>query len=265
VIQLNLGLDSVVFIDDNPVERARVRGAPPPGLVTQWPTDKLLYEKALKELTCFDTATISSEDRARTAMYVSERLRGEARGTSQSLDEHLASLGLNVRSEPLSSSNVQRAVQLLNKTNQMNLTTRRMTELEFRSWAGQAGHSVFVFRVADRFGDHGLTGLASLSIKGADAYIADFVLSCRVLGRGVEEAMLRCLAESARVRGSERLIAVCHPTPRNQPCQTFFRTVSGFTASDDTSFTCSLLSPFPLPTHVTLEAPVELVSAESST
>ena len=259
---LNLGLDSVVFIDDNPVERARVREALPQVLVPEWPADKLLYEKALKELTCFDAAVISSEDRARTTMYVSDRLRSESSRLAESLEEHLASLGLRVISEPLGPGNLQRAAQLLNKTNQMNLTTRRLTEQELHRWANAEGNTVFVFRVSDRLGDHGLTGLASLAVNGSTANICDFVLSCRVLGRGVEEAILHGLTERARQLRAARVLAVCRPTPKNGPCQEFFKERSRFAAGDGGVFEWSAADVYPVPSHIVLE---QVVGAESGT
>lgn len=250
---LNLGLDSVVFIDDNPVERARVCEALPQVLVPEWPADKLLYEKALKELTCFDPAVVSSEDRARTTMYVSDRLRTDSSRFAESLEEHLASLDLRVTCEPLGPANLQRAAQLLNKTNQMNLTTRRLTEQELHRWANIEGNGVFVYRVSDRFGDHGLTGLASFTMNGSTANICDFVLSCRVLGRGVEESMLHDLTGRARQLCAARVLATCRPTPKNGPCQEFFRTRSRFAAGEGGVFAWTAADVYPVPSHIVLQ------------
>src|SRR4029453_2193787 len=133
--ELNLGLNSLVFIDDNPAERMRVREALPDVLVPEWPADRLLYERALAELTCFDTLMLTEEDQARTRMYVAERERKIARQSVQSLDAYLATLGLTVTVERMDRSNVARAAQLLNKTNQFNLTTRRMPEARYMEWA----------------------------------------------------------------------------------------------------------------------------------
>jgi FkbH-like protein len=231
VSELNLGLESVVFIDDNPAERARVREGLPKVLVPEWPQDKLLYEQALTELTCFDTATVSAEDRARTRSYVSEREREAVKQSAQSVEEYLALLGLTVDVEPLNRSNLPRAVQLLNKTNQLNLNTRRFSEAQYDEWASAAANRVMVFRVRDRFDDYGLTGLASLSVNGTEAEVQDFVLSCRVMGRGVERTMLHAIVEQARILGAARVVATYSPTPRNGPVKTFFDEGSDF-ASD---------------------------------
>ena len=251
--ELNLGLQSVVFLDDNPAERARVREALPEVLVPEWPADALLYEKALKELTCFDTAVVSTEDRARTAMYVADRQRTELKGLAQSVDEYLTSLQLEITCDRLGPADLQRAAQLLNKTNQMNLATRRLTEPEFQRWAEAPGHHVFVFRVEDRFGDHGLTGLASVAVSGAAAEVSDFVISCRVLGRGVEETMLHCLADCAREQGCQRLEAVYRRTAKNSPCLEFFRAKSRFASThEEGPFTWPLEEPYAAPGHVAI-------------
>jgi FkbH-like protein len=135
VRELNLGLDSVVFIDDHPVERARVREALPEVLVPEWPEDKRLYVQALLGLDCFDKPALTDEDRQRTQMYVQERKRTEARSSVGSMDEWLASLNMVVTVYPLDQGNLARVAQLLNKTNQMNLSTRRLSEPELLAWA----------------------------------------------------------------------------------------------------------------------------------
>ncbi len=250
--ELRLGLEAVVFIDDNPAERARVREALPQVLVPDWPADKLLYEKALVELTCFDTATLSAEDRGRTRSYVSQRARDDLQQSAQSIEEYLAALALRVTVEPLGPGNLPRAAQLLNKTNQMNLTTRRLTEGQLLAWAETQGQKTFVFRVADRFDDYGLTGIASLARAGEKGDLADFVLSCRVMGRGVEQAMLHAVAEHARALGLEQLVAGYQPTARNEPCKKFFDEKSGFTAVEGVGYVWDLHRPYPAPGHVTI-------------
>jgi FkbH-like protein len=252
--ELKLGLESMVFIDDNRAERARVREALPEVFVPEWPADKLLYEQALAELTCFDSLTLTEEDHARTRMYVSERERKSARESAQSLESYLASLGLTVAVERLGPSNVARAAQLLNKTNQLNLTTRRMTEARYLQWAASGGQDVFVFRVSDRFDDYGLTGIASVSVNGAQGDLSDFLLSCRVMGRGVEQTMLHVIAEHARSLGLARLVATRIPTERNAPCKYFFDEHSGFARSEDgVRYVWELFGPYPLPEHVGLQ------------
>jgi FkbH-like protein len=248
--EVNVGLDAVVFLDDNPVERARVRQALPQVLVPEWPADRLLYARALAELTCFDATAISEEDQARTRMYVSQRQRNAARASAASMEDYLASLELRVLVEPLGPANLVRAAQLLNKTNQMNLTTRRLTESQLLAWTQEEGHHTFIFRVSDRFDDYGLTGLASLASDGEVGHVVDFVLSCRAIGRGVEEAMLAMLAECAARLGLRRLMARYVPTPRNAPCLAFFDERSGMTAGAEGSYAWDLRRPYPVPGYV---------------
>jgi FkbH-like protein len=262
--ELNLGLEAVVFIDDSPVERARIREALPAVYVPEWPADKLLYEKALVELNCFDSVAIGEEDRARTRMYVSERSRQAARASVQSLEEYLRSLELKLIAERLSPATLQRAAQLLNKTNQLNLTTRRMTERQLTEWAEADGHQVYVFRVADRFDDYGLTGIASLEVDGDAVYVADFVMSCRVIGRGVEQGIMHVLIEHAREAGRKQLVADYAPTPLNAPCKLFFDDHSNLTRlSDGDRYVWDLLQPYPAPDHMTIQHVGEAICTAS--
>src|SRR5262249_40773243 len=134
--------------------------------------------------------SLTKEDRNRARHYVSERQRLDLKNSVPSIDDWLQSLEMHVVAERLSASNLPRACQLLNKTNQMNLSTRRMTEEELREWVADPAHQFWTFRVSDRFGDAGLTGIISLAKEGAKAEIIDFILSCRIIGRKVEETML---------------------------------------------------------------------------
>ncbi|MBE7551668.1 MAG: HAD-IIIC family phosphatase [Anaerolineales bacterium] len=251
VSELNLGLQSVVFIDDNPIERARVREALPEVLVPEWPPDKMLYKSALLSLRCFDTPFMSQEDLAKAGMYVSERQRQGLKNVVGSLDEWLKSLNLVVTREALNETNLSRTAQLLNKTNQMNLTTRRMTEAELADWAGQENHRLWTFRVSDRFGDTGLTGIASLEIEGTAGRIVDFVLSCRVMGRKVEEMMLATVIHHARALGLTEVYARYIPTPKNKPCLSFFEQ-SGMAANGDNIFIWQLDRSYPTPPQIAL-------------
>jgi FkbH-like protein len=248
--ELNLGLDAAVFIDDNPAERARIRQALPEVLVPDWPADKLLYEKALTELTCFDALAISQEDRARTQMYVSERLRQDSRASTQSLEEYLLSLDLRVQVERLGPGNIKRAAQLLNKTNQMNLRTRRLSEAEFLEWGQCSANASYVFRVVDRFDDYGLTGLGSFTLVDSTAQVHDFVLSCRVMGRGVEQAIVNSLIESARAMGAKRLAMEYLPTARNGPCKAFLEQQSHATQTAGAVYGWDTSVPYPAPAHI---------------
>jgi FkbH-like protein len=234
VSDLNLGLQSVIFIDDNPFERARVREALHEVLVPEWPEDKMLYKSALLSLRCFDTPSISKEDLERTRMYVSERKREVLKRSINSLDEWLKSLKIRVIIEELNKANIKRTTQLLNKTNQMNLTTRRMAESELVDWAGQSNRKLWTFRVSDKFGGSGLTGIISLEVRNKTGRIVDFVLSCRVMGRKVEETMLYTVIKHAQSVGLDEIYAKYIQTPRNKPCLEFLKN-SGFIYKEEES------------------------------
>jgi FkbH-like protein len=220
-------------------------------LVPEWPQDKRLYPSALLAMNCFETAGVTTEDRTRTAMYSAERRRDALKTESASLDQWLHALQTRVAVASLDAANSGRVAQLLNKTNQFNLRTRRCTEVELTDWASAPGHVLLACRVRDRFGDSGIVGIASVSLAGSEAHIEDFVLSCRVMGRGVEEAMLHALSESARRRGAARLVATHAPTPKNAPCLEFFRR-SGLCEVSRGCFIWSLDDSYPLPRHVEL-------------
>jgi FkbH-like protein len=251
--ELNLGLQSVVFIDDNPVERARVREALPEVFVPEWPEDKHLYASTLLSLRCFDSLTISGEDLARTTMLQAERERTSLMSSSLgSVDEWVKSLHMTLTVDALSASNLARTTQLLNKTNQMNLSTRRLSENELREWASAPGRELWTLRVADRFGDSGLTGIVSIEADGKQGRVVDYILSCRVMGRKVEEALLHVAVRAAQKRGLEQLHAKLLPTAKNKPCKTFWLR-SGFDQVTDNHFVWDLSKDYPVPAQLELK------------
>jgi len=249
---LNLGLQSVVFIDDNPHERERVRTALPEVFVPDWPDDPTAFPQALRSLRCFDRPTTSAEDLNRTALYQTDRRRDELLASVGSLDEWIRDLRVVVKSEQLGPGNVARSAQLLNKTNQMNLTTRRLSETELLHWAGDEAHQTWCFTVSDRLGDAGLTGLVSIALDGDEATLVDYVLSCRVMGRRVESAMLHVASTVAANLGCRRLVAELVPTPKNDPCRRFFEG-SGLSRTDERIYEWDLGTVFPAPADITVE------------
>lgn len=251
--ELNLGLSSMVFIDDSPTERGRVREALPEVLVPEWPATPMQYVDALLDLGCFETVALTDEDRQRSAMYAAEAERALERREAGSAAEWLRRLELRVQVEALSARNLPRAVQLLNKTNQMNLSTRRLGAAELEAWLRAGPRWMWTFRVRDRFGDSGLTGLASLELRWGTAVLVDFVLSCRVFGRSVEDAMLHVVTRFAAGLGARRLIAEFLPTGRNGPCLRFLE-ASRLRREGERCFAWDLPAPYPLPDGVDLLA-----------
>jgi FkbH-like protein len=256
VKELNLGLQSTVFIDDNPTERGRVREALPEVLVPEWPTDPSRFADALRQLDCFDRASITSEDRERTQMYVQERARRGSLEIASSPEDWLASLGVKVRIDPLSAANIKRVVQLLNKTNQLNLRTRRCTEKELMQWLeGGKSRNLVSLTVADRFGDVGLTGIVSWEQIGSTLEIVDYVLSCRAMGRQVEQLMVYLAAQAAARASCDTLVARLVPTAKNRPCLEFWQN-SGFTENGQNVFQWTTDRSYPKPAFIALEGDV---------
>lgn len=248
--ELKLGIDAAVFIDDNPAERSLVAEALPGILVPDWPADVTGAAAALDALDCFDTVSITEEDRVRAHLYAAERRRAQTTPThGTSHEDWLAGLGVQVEATPLAPANLTRSAQLFNKTNQMNMATRRMTADELAAWAEQPGHAVLTFRVSDRFGDYGLTGIIGLQLDGASAHLTDFLLSCRVMGRGVEQSMLHSAAQWATDQGAQNLVARFVPSERNRPCKEFWET-SGFSQPQSNRFEWDLSQPFPAPANI---------------
>lgn len=218
----------------------------PEVVVPEWPADPVLYATALNALPWFDLAALSTEDRRRGRMYAEERARRAELSAAGSLDDWLASLQQRAIFRPPSAGDLARATQLMNKTNQLNLSTRRLSEAELMAWAAGPRRRLWTVRVEDRFGDSGLTGLVSVELAGAEARIVDFVLSCRVMGRHVEQAMIFAAARYARECGAGRLLARHLPTERNGPTLMVLRQ-SGLAERGDGAFVWDCRNEYPLP------------------
>lgn len=248
---LNLGLQSFVFIDNDRVERARVREALPEVLVPEWPEDPMSYRQALCAMGCFDTPALTQADANRTELYAAEREREQFKSQVGSLEEWLKTLDMRVRVEPLSRTNLPRVAQLFNKTNQMNLSTRRLTADELLAWTADGNRRLWAFTVSDRFGDAGLTGVISLEADNDRGRIVDFILSCRVMGRKVENTMLHVAARHARQLGLRSIEACYLETPKNKPCLEFWER-SGFQRDDSNRFVWTMDREYALPEEIRL-------------
>jgi FkbH-like protein len=216
---LNIGLDALVFLDDNPAERAQMRAALPMVAVPELPNDPAWYPWMLASAGYFEAVTFSEEDRLRAASYAADASRAEVMTKTRDLGEYLSSLEMVLENKPFDAEGRQRVVQLINKSNQFNLTTRRYTEAEIA--AAQADETVFTLqtRLMDRFGDLGMIGVVigrPAEHLSAPAWELDtWLMSCRVLGRKVEPGMLDAVVEAARAKGVKWLIGVYKPTPKN--------------------------------------------------
>jgi len=193
--ELNLSLDSTVFLDDSPFERARVREMLPEVLVPELPKNPTDYNTFLSKLRCFDKVHITKEDKVRSNLYQSESKRTKLKQEIKSVPDWIKTLSLSVTIENIKNENTPRAIQLLNKTNQMNLSTRRLNEKEFNNWIKVKSNNLWTIRASDKFGDYGIIGILGISINKTTATLVDFVLSCRVVGRYIEESMIEFLKE----------------------------------------------------------------------
>ena len=222
VHELNLGLSSVLFLDDNPVERARVKEFLPEVKVPDWPANKLLYDQFLRALPGLDPGASSAEDALRTQLYADERARERSKASIADVDSWLRSLEMRVEAGPVSESDHARVHQLFGKTNQFNLTTRRLSDAELRALRAHPDHVIWSFRVSDRFGDAGLTGVLGMDLSHPHkAVISDLILSCRVMGRQVEETMLHVAHRIAKDAGRSLLEVGYVATPKNRPILEF--------------------------------------------
>ena len=222
--ELNLGLDSFIFLDDNPVECAEVRAGCPEVLTLRLPIDGDI-ERFLEHVWAFDRLRVTSEDQQRTAMYKQEAERARFQKEAPTIEEFLDGLELRITIAEPSNDQVTRVAQLTQRTNQFNFTTVRRNDGEIQR-LGESGLECRAVEVGDRFGDYGLVGVMIFGARGETLEIDTFLLSCRVLGRGVEHRMLSELGEIARDRGLSRVVATLIPTKKNQPARDFLNQVA---------------------------------------
>lgn len=218
--ELNLGLDAFVFIDDNPVECGQMRAELPQVVTIQLPADSALIEPMLRNLWTFDKLVTTAEDANRTRMYRENTARRALESTVGDIGQFMAALELKIDIGAPDDDEWPRIEQLTQRTNQFNFTTRRQTLAQLKALQAE-GATVLKVRVSDRFGDYGLVG-AMVAHRDADALTVDnLMLSCRVLGRGVEHAMLRRLGDSAAQSALKYVNLPYIPTPRNEPARAF--------------------------------------------
>lgn len=215
--ELKLGPDSMVLFDDNPVERAEVQANAPEVRVIEVPPEPWRYAESLWECPWFDQIALSQEDRARPQMYRAEQARRTYAGSCVSVEQFLSGLEMVVSTGHANRASLGRIAQLVNKTNQFNLTTRRRSLTELTALSEDPEWRVRWVRVRDRFGDHGMVGVGILRREQERGVVDTLLLSCRILNRRVEEALLAALAEDARRLGCTQLIGEYRPTKRNTP------------------------------------------------
>jgi FkbH-like protein len=231
--KLSIGTDALAFFDDNPAEREWVRSQMPEVAVIEVPRSPADYAAALEDCECFDSPVVSSDDLQRAVMYQQQEQRRTLSDSSGTVEDFLRSLNMRVQVGHVSADSLDRVVQLLAKTNQFNLTTRRHTSADITRLL-EAGAIVLWARVSDRFGDNGLTGVA-IAVPEAEMTswrIDSLLLSCRVIGRQIETGLLSALAREIAQRGAQQLIGEFLPSGKNSQVSDFFAR-HGFTSADD--------------------------------
>lgn len=223
--ELQLGLDSFIFVDDNERECAEMQASRPEVLTLPLPANAERIPDFLRHVWAFDRLQVTAEDRQRTEMYVQGLERARLERQAKTLGEFIAALQLQVDIQPLKPEHLPRAAQLTQRTNQMNTTTIRRTEADIQALLRSGRHEAYTVTVKDRFGSYGLTGLAIVEIAPPVLRVDTFLLSCRVLGRGVEHQLLSWLGKTALAKGLAKVEVPFHPTQRNRPALLFLESI----------------------------------------
>jgi FkbH-like protein len=213
--ELGIGLDSLVFADDNPAERALVQAQVPEVTVPELGRDVAGYLRTIDRSVCFETISLSGDDLGRGAHYAANAERSELQGRFDSYQDYLLSLEMTAEIAPFQPPYLERISQLANKTNQFNLTTRRYTLGEIKAVAGDERYLALYGRLRDRFGDNGLVSVLIGEQRRDELHIDLWLMSCRVLKRGMEYAMFDALVEQARGRGVAVLCGDFIPSAKN--------------------------------------------------
>lgn len=259
--ELSLGLDHMLLIDDSAHERAWVRDQIPELLVPDLPVDSSLYADWVGSLPSLLVLRQTAEDTRRTERYHETRTRDAYRSSVGSVEDFLRGLQLRVRIELVNDDTMGRVVQLLAKTNQFNLTTRRHDEATLRRRIEGKGWRVYTMHVADRFGDFGLTAIGIVTCESRVWHLDSFLLSCRVIGKSVETALLARIAADARSHGAPELTAEFIDSGRNQVAAAFL-TNHGFRVDVDGRAHRLLSEPGPVwPNWIAADGPVSAMAA----
>jgi FkbH-like protein len=212
---LGLGLDSFVFVDDNPAEIEIVKQFAPEVTTILLGDDPAGYVAQLADCRLFEPTSVTPDDARRTDQYAHERSREALRASTTDMDAYLLSLEMEGTITPFEPADFPRIAQLINKSNQFNLTTRRRTEGEVRAIAESNDHAAFSFRLRDRFSDHGLIAVVIGTVEGGTMEIDTWLMSCRVLKRQVEEETMNAIVAVAAARGAGVVRSEYRPTKKN--------------------------------------------------
>ena len=212
---LNIGMDSLVFLDDNPFERNLVRSMIPEITVPELPEDPAMYLQYLRSLNLFETASYSPEDANRTRQYREQSQRTAFEASFRSYDDYLEGLAMKGTSAPFDAFHYPRIAQLTQRSNQFNLRTVRYTEAEIEEISKNQDHICLYFTLKDKFGDHGLISVVILDKQEDSLFVSEWLMSCRVLKRGMEEFIVNKILQTAAQLGFAKVVGEYIPTPKN--------------------------------------------------
>ena len=233
---LNIGIDSLVFVDDNPVECELIRQMLPDVTTVELPSDPSDYTSTLKRLAVFEKSMITIEDRTKTAQYAQNSERAALKREISDINTFLNSLGTEITISHPSEKHKARIHQLFSKTNQFNLTTPRYSLSDIENFLNNPKWAMHIAHVKDNFGDMGLVGLYLINKKDNAVRIDSFIMSCRAMGRGIETAMMNKIKEDYLVNNSfDYIYATYLPTAKNAPVIDFYETEGFDIASKDST------------------------------
>jgi FkbH-like protein len=220
--ELNIGLDSIVYFDDDPINREIMTKALPEVLTVDLSKDPSLYAPTLIRLNDFNVLKITEEDVKRGEMYLQQRKRSELESTVTNLDDFLSQLDIRIKIKKADQFTIPRIAQLVLKTNQFNLTTHRFQEEDIQKFSQDKNMLVGCAQVEDKFGDNGITGAFIVRKDNPSEWTIDtFLLSCRVMGRGAEDAIMGFILNEAKKEGIAKIKGQYIPTKKNKPCEDF--------------------------------------------
>ena len=231
--ELNIGLDSLVFVDDNPFERNLVRAELPMVAVPEMPEEPALVARCVADAGYFESIGLTADDRKRAAQYRTNAARAAFAAETSDLEGYLRGLDMRLAWRRFDADGRARIVQLINKTNQFNLTTRRYTEQEVTAVMEAADAFGLQFRLIDRFGDNGMIAVVIGRLDGETVDLDTWLMSCRVLGRQVEVATLTVVAQEARALGARFLVGRYRPTAKNAMVRDHYCALGFVLRSDD--------------------------------
>ena len=251
---LNIGMDSMVFIDDNPFERNLVKEMIPEIEVPDLPEDPALYLEYLQEQNYFDTVSFTGESADRTKQYQAEYERRQLQMSFESIDDYLKSLEMVGEAKPFEPVRYARIAQLTQRSNQFNLRTVRYTEDEIERIANDEKYITLYYTLKDKFGDHGLVSVVIMEkVSETEVFVDTWLMSCRVLKRGMEEFIVNGMIRAAKEHGFKTVRAEYLPTPKNSMVKDIYKTM-GFTELGDGKYTVDTDAYKEMPNYIKEEA-----------